>query len=131
MQQIPDMGELIRMAQTPAGRKLISLLQKQSGSQLQQAVTSAAAGDYTQAREILSVLLSSPDAQALLQELEEQRGVNWKTNWARSCPIPNSCSRSQPWPRRWDSHRPNSLRLRQRKLLLPFRILPCCRVYPG
>lgn len=73
MQQIPDMGELIRMAQTPAGRKLISLLQKQSGSQLQQAVTSAAAGDYTQAREILSVLLSSPDAQALLQELEEQR----------------------------------------------------------
>lgn len=73
MQQIPDMSELIRLAQTPAGQQLISLLQKQGGSQLQQAVTSAAAGDYTRAKGILSELLSAPEAQALLRELEAQK----------------------------------------------------------
>ena len=43
MQQIPDMGELIRLAQTPAGQQLIALLQKQGGSRLQQAIENAAA----------------------------------------------------------------------------------------
>ena len=53
MPQIPDMGELIRLAQTPAGQKLIALLQRQGGSGLQQAISSAAAGNYAHAREIL------------------------------------------------------------------------------
>lgn len=73
MQQMPDMGELIRMAQTPAGQKLIALLQKQGGSQLQQAIAYAASGDYVRAKEILSELLSAPEARALLKELEEQK----------------------------------------------------------
>ena len=73
MPQMWDMGELLRLAQTPAGQKLIALLQKQGGSGLQRAITSAAAGDYTRAREILSELLSAPEAQALLKELEEQK----------------------------------------------------------
>lgn len=73
MQQIPDMGELIRMAQTPAGRKLIALLQRQGGAKLQLAISSAAGGDYPRAKEILSELLSAPEAQALLKELEEQK----------------------------------------------------------
>ena len=45
--QIPDLSELIRLAQTPAGRQLIALLQKQGSSRLQQALASAASGDYT------------------------------------------------------------------------------------
>lgn len=73
MQQIPDLSELIRLAQTPAGRQLIALLQKQGGSQLQQAVNLAAAGDYTRAKGILSEVLSTPDAQALIKELEGQK----------------------------------------------------------
>ena len=73
MQQIPDLSELIRLAQTPAGRQLIALLQQQGGSQLQQAVNLAAAGDYTRAKEILSEVLSTPDAQALIKELEGQK----------------------------------------------------------
>lgn len=73
MQQIPDMSGLIRLAQTPAGRKLIALLQQQGGSQLQQAIASAAAGDYIKAKGIVSELLSSPEAQTLLKELEEQK----------------------------------------------------------
>lgn len=73
MPQMWDMGELLRLAQTPAGQKLIVLLQKQGGSGLQRAIASAAAGDYTRARELLSALLSDPEAQALLKELEEQK----------------------------------------------------------
>lgn len=73
MQRIPDMGELIRLAQTPAGQKLIGLLQKRGGTQLQNAIASAGAGDYTKAREVLSGLLSDPEAQALLRELEESQ----------------------------------------------------------
>ena len=70
MQQIPDMSEWIRLAQTPAGQRLIALLQKQGGPQLQQAIASAAGGDYNRAKHILSELLSAPEAQALLGELE-------------------------------------------------------------
>lgn len=73
MQQIPDMKELIHLAQTPAGQQLISLLQKQGGNRLQEAIASAVAGDYSRAKVIVSELLSSPDAQALLKKLEEQR----------------------------------------------------------
>lgn len=73
MPQIPDMGELIRLAQTPAGQKLIALLQRQGGSGLQQAISSAAAGNYAHARETLSNLLSTPEAQVLLKELEGQK----------------------------------------------------------
>ena len=73
MQQIPDMGELIRIAQTPTGRQLIGLLQKQGGSQLQKAISCAAAGDYAAAKGILAELLSTPEAQKLLEELEDQK----------------------------------------------------------
>ena len=73
MQQLPDMGELIRLAQTPAGRQLISMLQSKGSTKLQQAISSAASGDYTRVREVLSDLLSDPEAQALLKELEEHR----------------------------------------------------------
>lgn len=73
MQQTPNISELIRMAQTPAGQQLIALLQKQDGAQLQQAITYAVSGDYNRAKEILSKLLSSPEAQTLLKKLEDPK----------------------------------------------------------
>ena len=73
MQQIPDMSELFRLAQTPAGRQLIAMLQKKGGNRLGEAVSKAAAGDYAQAKEILSDLLSSSEAQTLLKELEDSK----------------------------------------------------------
>ena len=73
MQQSPNISELIRMAQTPAGQQLIALLQKQDSAQLQQAITYAVSGDYNRAKEILSKLLSSPEAQALLKKLEDPK----------------------------------------------------------
>ena len=73
MQQTPNISELIHMAQTPAGQQLIALLQKQDSAQLQQAITYAVSGDYNRAKEILSKLLSSPEAQALLKKLEDPK----------------------------------------------------------
>ena len=73
MQQIPDMGKLIRLAQTPAGQQLIALLQKQGGSRLQQAIESAGGGDYAKAKAVFSELLSTPEAQVLLRELEGRK----------------------------------------------------------
>ena len=40
------------------------------GEELSQAISKAASGDYQQAKQILNQLLSSPEAQALLKELE-------------------------------------------------------------
>lgn len=71
MQQTPNISELIRMAQTPAGQQLIALLQKQDGVQLQRAIAYAVSGDYNRAKDALSKLLSSPEAQALLRKLED------------------------------------------------------------
>ena len=73
MQQTPNISELIRMAQTPAGQQLIALLQKQDGAQLQQAITYAVSGDYNNAIAAVSKLLSSPEAQALLKKLEDPK----------------------------------------------------------
>ena len=72
MQQIPDRNELLRLAQTPAGQKLLAMLQNSDSSRLGDAVSSAAAGNYGKTQEILSALLSSPEAQALLKELSHE-----------------------------------------------------------
>lgn len=72
MQQNPDMSQLLQLAQSPAGRQLITMLQQSGGSALQNAMAKAAAGDYAQAQKTLSALLATPEAQALLKQLEEE-----------------------------------------------------------
>ena len=57
------------LAATPAGQQLIAMLQKNSNAEFQQAMEKAAAGDYTQAKMMLSSMLSSPEAQKLLEQL--------------------------------------------------------------
>lgn len=61
--------EIMRLAQSPAGKQLITLLQQGDSSQLQQAVSQAQSGNYTAASQTLSAMLSSPQAQKLLKEL--------------------------------------------------------------
>lgn len=72
MQHNPDLSELLRLAQSPAGQQLIALLQQSGGDALQTAVEKVSAGDYTQAKKAMSSLLSSPEAQKLLKKLEEE-----------------------------------------------------------
>ena len=52
MEQIPDMGTLLRLAQKPAGQQLLALLQRSGGEELSQAIFKAASGDYQQAKQI-------------------------------------------------------------------------------
>ena len=64
-----SMEQAMRMASSPAGQQLLALLQREGGVEFQQAMSKAAAGDYTQAKDALSSLLSSPEAKELLKQL--------------------------------------------------------------
>lgn len=64
-----SMQEAIRLAQSDAGQQLFALLREQNGTAVDQAMTMAAAGDYTQARQALSSLLSSPQVRAMLEQM--------------------------------------------------------------
>ena len=68
MQKNPDYSDLMQLAQSPAGQRLIALLQK-NGS-LPQILEAAAAGNYEKAKAQLSTLLDSEEAKGLLRELE-------------------------------------------------------------
>ena len=62
--------EAKRLAQTEPGQKLIALLQSQNPQQLQSAMSQASSGDYLQLQQTLASFIRSPEAQALLKQLE-------------------------------------------------------------
>lgn len=72
MEQTPDLAQLARLAQTADGKKLLRLLQKGGGDRLQAAAAQASQGNYDGAKAMLSSLLASDEAQALLKKLEDQ-----------------------------------------------------------
>ena len=72
MDSFPDFQQLLQLAQSPVGQQLISILRQSGGNSLDEALASASSGDYTHVRQILTTLLSSPDAQHLLRQLEDQ-----------------------------------------------------------
>lgn len=64
-----SMEEVMRLAKSPAGQQLLAMLKQGDSAKLEQAVTQAKTGDYSQAGQTLSAMLSSPEAQKLLKEL--------------------------------------------------------------
>lgn len=64
-----SMDEIMRMANSPAGQQLIALLKQSDAGKLEQAVSQAKTGNYSQASKTLSAMLSSPEAQKLMKEL--------------------------------------------------------------
>ncbi len=68
-EQEMSMQEVLRLARSPAGQQLIAMLQQSGGDRLQQAMAQAAAGDYEAAKQALSGLLNTPQAQRLLEQL--------------------------------------------------------------
>ena len=64
-----SMQEVLRMAATPAGQQLIAMFRSQSDSEFQSAMSSAASGDYTQAKRAIEKLMQDPQAQKLLKQL--------------------------------------------------------------
>ena len=64
-----DMSQIMRLAQSPAGKKLIALLKKNDSDEMQQAMKRAADGDYSQAKKAIDKFLSTPEARALVEQL--------------------------------------------------------------
>ena len=67
-----DLTEIMRLAQTPAGQKLVSMLQQSSGQELRGALEKASSGDYRDAQKAIRSFLTNPEAQALLEQLRRQ-----------------------------------------------------------
>lgn len=66
--------EAQRLANTPEGQQLMRLLQQTDSGQLQKAMDEAASGNYKAAGNVLQSLLSSPEAQKLIQQLGGNHG---------------------------------------------------------
>lgn len=64
-----SMEDVMRIAKSPAGQQLMALLHQKDSSALAQAAAQAKSGNYSQAGQTLSSLLSSPEAQRLMKEL--------------------------------------------------------------
>lgn len=67
-----SMQEALRLAKSPAGQQLLALLQQSGGDNLKKAMNQAASGNYDQAKNLISSLLSSSEAQKLISQLEDQ-----------------------------------------------------------
>lgn len=71
MQPLPDMNQLMKLAASPAGMRLLSMLQNDTSIDLKKLAQTASAGNLSAAKEQLSGFLSSEEANTLMKELEK------------------------------------------------------------
>lgn len=64
-----DYGELLKIANSPDGQKLLSMVQERGGDQYAQAMQQAERGDYSGAKEMISKIMSSPEAMQLIEKI--------------------------------------------------------------
>lgn len=64
-----SMADAARMANSDAGKKLISLLQQSDSQALKQAMEQASGGDYSKLPQTLAPLLASEEVKKLLKQL--------------------------------------------------------------
>ena len=64
-----SMEDMMKLAKSPAGQQLLTLLQQSADQNMQQALRRAAAGDMAGAKELLSPALADPRIQALLNQM--------------------------------------------------------------
>ena len=67
-----SMEDALRMAQSEAGQQLFAMLRSQNGAAIDQAMEQAASGDYSQVKQTLSSLLSSPQIKTMLEQMGRQ-----------------------------------------------------------
>lgn len=72
MQPMPDIAALFKFAQSPAGQKLLAILQSKNASELDSLTAAAAAGNLEEAKQKLNGMLSEPETRELLKQLEKQ-----------------------------------------------------------
>lgn len=68
-----DFSSLLKIASSPAGQQLLSLVQQNRDDRFDEAMRQAEAGHYTQAQELLSKMLSTKEAQNLLREIRGEK----------------------------------------------------------
>lgn len=64
-----DFSELLKIANSPAGQELMALIQKNRDEHFDEAMQQAQSGDFSQAKTILSQMLSSEEAQDLVKKI--------------------------------------------------------------
>lgn len=64
-----DFSELMRIANSPAGQELISLVQKNKDEHFDEAMQQAQAGDFSQAKAMISQILSTQEARDLMRKI--------------------------------------------------------------
>jgi len=64
-----SMQDIMHLANSPAGKKLISMLQQSDPTAIQKAMEQASAGDYAQAKQSLGPFLASDEVKKLIQQL--------------------------------------------------------------
>ena len=72
MQPMPDIATLLKIAQSPAGQKLLTMLKAGNSTDLDWIAATAASGNLEEAKQKLSAMLSTKEAQELLKQLENQ-----------------------------------------------------------
>ncbi len=64
-----SMAQAAKLASTDAGKQLMGMVQRQQGSNLNQAIAKANAGDYSDLQKTVQQLLSSPEGKKLVDQL--------------------------------------------------------------
>ena len=72
MQQMPDMAALLKIAQSPAGQKLLAMAKSSNCVDWDSVSSAAASGNLEEAKQMLQGLLASEEAKALIKQLEKQ-----------------------------------------------------------
>ena len=66
--------EAMRLAKTPTGQQLISILKDQDPDMIQKTMNHAASGNYEDAKEVLSALLKNENVQKIMKQLGDRDG---------------------------------------------------------
>ena len=68
-----SMADVMRLANSDAGKQLFALLQSTQGTQLRNAMELASAGNLDGVRQSIQSLMASPEAQGLLKKMQEDQ----------------------------------------------------------
>lgn len=71
-----SMDEILKIAASPAGQKLIQALRQNNNQQIQQALQKASEGDFYSAKRVLSALTQEPDVKEFLKQLGGDGSAN-------------------------------------------------------
>ena len=64
-----NLSKLMKIANSTAGQELLSLVQNKKDEKIDEAMQLAQSGDFSQAQEIISKILSTPEAEALMKKI--------------------------------------------------------------